>query len=658
METSKPILLPVKLHPANLRPIAYRILSKKHGLNIQTESLKILADYIGFTFGNNWKGLKSQEFMDNLGKLWKEQGRSIFLDPLGVDSVIKELNGLSEPKSAVTGVSKKLELSDMIQTVNDKKQDIEIYNDDASMLRTQLEAEHQLNWKDFFQVIPANKQANYRFDPIKKQYEKEATNLESLKIASIKSKMTLHQTRYAVVELRLSRNSNFRQPTFSSLHSLTGSIKSSAVTITAIKNLLGRHGQRFVLFGLLTKNEAGSYSLEDDSDKIELDVSQCIPTEGSHYCPGFFVIVEGIYSNSNKFYCSTIGHPPLERRDVTLDAYGNIDFLGVHASSNLDQPNLKNLISSVNGVTRINKALKKNLQLLERELHHHKLIVLGHDCDLQDTKKLEALKRLFQKLTTDLQDDQEFPFCIVFSGPFSSEPFTASPYFSSTMSASSSSTQYKQSFDSLASLLEKFPLLCSKVTMIFVPGDKDPWSSVYNKGSSVMWPQSAIPKVFTNRLKRLVKNCHFVSNPTKLNYLNHEIVIFRDDLNARLKRNSINFNPTDEKGKSDLSIDNIVRDTPIPTKILEARKLVKTILDQGHLSPFENTTRPIIWDKDYYLTMSPLPSVVFLNDPTISEFDVTYEGCHFINPGPLLTRGQLNYVEYWPSTNRSIFKQI
>ncbi|ODV94678.1 hypothetical protein PACTADRAFT_50540 [Pachysolen tannophilus NRRL Y-2460] len=702
---SKPIQLSVQLHASNLRPIAYRILSKKHGLNIQTEALKILANYIGTTFGNNWKGAKAQEFLDSLGKLWKEQGRNIFLDAEGVETVIRELNYVSENyhlksqikdnvSGSIIGHGKKLELSDLIRTVDDRNNNgVEIYKDDNIHLESKKDEEIknddlELKWMDFFRVITSGNQPRYIFNKYRKTYEKDQMMKNDsdglIRLPSLKSNISLFSTRYSIIQHRLSRNQSFQPPTFSSLNSINLKMSTNSgsnnIVITPIKNLLGRHGQRFVLFGLLFKNNMGGYSLQDESDIIQLEISQCIPTEGSYYCPGFFVVVEGIYSNSGKFYVSTMGHPPAERRDITLDAYGNIDFLGVHSTMNNTNKNLTS--TSANGITRVSKELKKKLQILEKELFNHKLIILGGDCNLNDFKTFEGLKKLFLKLSNDLEynNDYNYPFCIVFNGPFIDIPFVPSSYNSTASAASSSSSAiYKNLFDTLASTLEKFPILCEKISLLFIPGDNDPWNSLLHQGSSSIFPQSPIPKIFTNRLSRLVKNCYWCSNPTRLNYLSQEILIVRDDLSARFRRNNLlfpinttNYNGNGKENEDPIEVDDLELETPnltqltnkdkngtiISPSLLESRKIVKTILDQGHLSPFALNIRPITWDKDFYLTMSPLPTVLILTDVTCPSFDVTYEGCHTINPGKFMVRNHINYVEYTPSLKKAEFKQI
>ena len=80
-----------------------------------------------------------------------------------------------------------------------------------------------------------------------------------------------------------------------------------------------------------------------------------------------------------------------------------------------------------------------------------------------------------------------------------------------------------------------------------------------------------------------------------------------------------------------------------------AQRLVKTVLDQGYLSPFQPSIRPVHWDYAWGLHIYPLPSAMVLMDGTAPAFCVTYGRCHVMNPGPVLVpdrRGTARWVEY------------
>ncbi|KAJ1563930.1 hypothetical protein HK405_000268 [Cladochytrium tenue] len=73
------------------------------------------------------------------------------------------------------------------------------------------------------------------------------------------------------------------------------------------------------------------------------------------------------------------------------------------------------------------------------------------------------------------------------------------------------------------------------------------------------------------------------------------MVVFRDDLLARMRRNAVAC--PDEEDESQAG-----------------RMLVKTIASQGHLSPLPVTSRPVFWEVDHALQVYPLPQLMVLAD--------------------------------------------
>lgn len=621
-----PVVLPIKLQPSNLRPLAFRILSKKHGLNLKSDALKVLADYIGPKFGSEWKSARSQIFIEDIAKLWKEQERGIFVEGDGLNEVLKELEALESKLSRTGSNHGQASVDSFINNDNNDN------NEEVQMERTEtMESDDEENnnvklrttpmtsispppiretmdWKEYFKLINAYEQPLFDYNNMTKQYELSKINKSTLLSSNIDYNIKLFLNRFFIIKDRLFRNESFQENIFDSMSSST-----NTNSITSIKNLLGRNNQRFLLFGMLTLFN-GDWYLQDNTDKIQLDINQTEPNIGAYYTEGTFVICDGIYS-SNIFYCSSISHPPGERRSETLESNGNIDFLGIHAN------------------LRIDKELSRRLRLLEMELEH-KIIILGSNCYLDDLKTFDALKKLFIKLS---EDEYNYPISIIFQGSFVSSP--------------KHSTEYKQLFNSLANLLDEFPIIAGNISLIFMPGENDLWNNS-------IFPKQSIPKLFGSRLNRVARNVQWASNPTRLVYLSQEIVLMRDDIGSRFRRNSILF-PKLEQDKKDIENEKeIDKLESLPPKISEARKVIKSILDQGHLSPFTKTVHPIVWHLDHVLTLSPIPNVLILNDPTSPPFDLTYNGCRCLNPGPLIQKRKLSYIEYNLSNKKSELKEL
>ncbi|CCH42644.1 DNA polymerase epsilon subunit B [Wickerhamomyces ciferrii] len=642
---NQPVILPIRLQPSNLRPIAYRILSKKHGLNIKSEALKILSDYIGPKFGNEWKSAKSQYFIEEIAKIWKEQDRGLFIDGDGLNDVIKEIDSLNSslPKTRNTLESVQnnnnqggqgqgqgqgqVSVDSMIAGRRDTVVDEVMVSEDEEAINNRTSPptsispqpiRNTIDWREYFRIIDAFQQPLFDYNHHRKQYEPSKTKDSSFQSTSIDANIGLFQKRFHIVKDRLLRNENFQSNSFNAFSSVAND-QDGTNSITQVKNLLGRNNQRFMLFGMLTLMN-GEWYLQDNSDKIQLDINQADPNLGSYYVPGNMVLCDGIHSNG-KFYCSSIGHPPGERRTDTLEAIGNLDFLGIHANM------------------RIDRELHTRLKLLERELDH-KIIILGANCYLDDLKTLDALTKLFTRLS---EDENDLPISIIFNGSFTSSPKHTS--------------EYKNLFDSLASILEKFPVISGRINLVFIPGENDLWQAP-------LWPKHPIPKLFGNRITRVARSVNWSSNPTRMVYLSQEIVIARDDIGGRFRRNTVLFpqlskdSDEEDEDEYDERRTEIEKLESLPPKVSEARKVVKTVLDQGHLSPFTKNLKPVIWHLDHTLHLSPLPTVLILTDPTSPAFDVTYNGCKCLNPGILIQKRKLNYIEYNLNSKRSEIKEL
>lgn len=650
--------LPISLQPSNLRPIAYRILSKKHGLNIQTDALQVLTETVGSKFGSEWKGSESLQFLEDIAKVWKIQDRGLFVDGTGLKAVIKELaykdGGL---------VSFKATRQD---TLVDDPVNVEIGYD-------------ELKWNDFFRFINPDRQPNYVFDHQRKQFSLIHTPSSKLTFQT-KNAVSYFNRRYHLIRDRLSRNSSFQKPSFSSISSIQKSVSNQINELTLIKNVLGRDGSKFLLFGLLSQDAEGNYILEDSSDYIILNLKQAYKSSDCFYCLGMFVIVEGIYSattnvstNSNVisgcFYVNYLGHPPAERREVSLEAYGNLDFMGI----NRDIEDTHILSSHI---FRINKNLRKKLLSMEKENVEHKLLILGSDCFLDNAKFMEGLKKLLTKIEDSIiENSNNAPLALVLMGSFTSRPLTPTDSSTSTIS---NSEDYKNGFDNLASILSKFKNIVLRTKIVLIPGPHDPWQALYSLGSSNLniLPQFPIPKIFLNRLEKLLPKGNLIIgwNPIRVNYLTQEIVVFKDNLYEKLKRNDIVFESDiqrevekveREKEKErishgKISLDDIDTNQPhVSYKTRQARKMVKALLDQGTLQPFLSNLKIINTACDYALRMEPLPSVVILSDSSFPNVSVTYNGCKFIN----ITRAmgssrKITYAEYFTSAKQIDFLDL
>merc|ERR1712150_303437 len=140
----------------------------------------------------------------------------------------------------------------------------------------------------------------------------------------------------------------------------------------------------------------------------------------------------------------------------------------------------------------------------------------------------------------------------------------------------------------------------------------------------------------TQKLAQKLK-AHFPSNPCRIQYYTQEILIHREDLQSKLRRNTVL--PLEMKDSEELS-----------------HHLVKTILDQAHLSPLPLVCQPVYWPYDYSLRLYPPPNCIVLGDSR-TWYKYTYENdCMVVNPGEFNV--DFSFLVYTPSTREFEYSVI
>ncbi|KAK9450925.1 DNA polymerase alpha/epsilon subunit B-domain-containing protein [Limtongia smithiae] len=627
---SPAVPLPIELQPSHIRPIAYRVLSKKYSLNLKSSGLEVLAEYIGRKFGREWRS-KCEQFLNEIGKRWKEQDKGLFVDSDSLPVIIREveLRTASFTAAVASGAT----------TPGDSFFKSFASTDSFDHLDSYMPQE-------FFHVWDAFVQPRWTYNNLRKHFER-ASAPSVLPTAKQQTRYLI--TRYYQLFHRLLRNELFQPPSFHSSNA------ASWHAITLIKNLLGRHGKSFLILGLLEMGSNGNYWAEDPSGKLELDLTQAVAEHG-YYVPGCVLLFEGVYTTTERFKVRAIQHPPNETRSKSREAYGYLDFL-----------NIGSLGSTPDG--RFDKVIEARFAAEEKRAHKSRktsssIIMLGGDIFLDDLKTYDGMSKIFGLL------EEEPPLAIVVPGSFLSFPFHKS----------SSSTVYRDCFDQLAGLLSQFPVLCACTTFIFIPGANDPWGSTASAGGANIWPQRCVPSIFTGHVSRVLKKAVFASNPCRVCYYSQEIVICRDNLAGRLRRNGIKValpeqrrNATPVASQMDNSTQNdagemeatqsdepYTDDAPYEEELLdnderESQVIVKLLVDQGHISPWPSTMRPILCDYEHALTLSPLPTSIMICDSTSSPFAYQYRECNGMNSSSFLSpdRRQINWIDYNTATRES-----
>ena len=585
----------------------------------------------------------------------------------------------------------------------------------------------------YMKVVDAFEQPQLKYVAGKKQFEKLQATPSLFPDPANKTHLFRH--RYNLIHQRLLRNESFHAPAVSITRkaSLQRSDSTSitaqqAYKITPIANLLGRSGTSHLLLGLITISPTGTLAISDLTASITLDLKDArpIPEDGAWFSPGMMVLVDGIYEEGSsveatlgggggvggtiggRFVGVSVGGPPCEKRETTLGinlanggagetsaggGFGWVDFLGVGSE----------------------RGAGSKMRRLERDLLRRSLdaaasssrataVIIG-EVHLDDAKSVQALKKVLVSYASRAAN--EIPITFILVGNFVKHAVMAG-------GGGGDSIEYKECFNTLASVLSEFPSILQMSSFIFVPGDNDPWASAFSAGAATVIPRKGVPDIFTSRVKRAFSTANaqaekangskatseaiWTSNPTRITLFGpiHEIVVFRDDMSGRLQRTAIGFQPSENATNStangadphsnsiaereeiddenypisSMEIDENVAaaESHLPVSkgktthgssetmhLTTARKLVKTILDQGFLSPFPLTTRPMLWDFAAALQLYPLPTALVLVDPGAPPFAVTYEGCHVINPGSMIAegrRGVARWMEYDISTRK------
>lgn len=610
--------LAVKIEPAQLRPLAFRVFTKKYNLTLKSDALKILANHIGMKCGGSWRS-SCEPVLDEIAKSWKRtQDTEPIVGEAGLVPIIKSLD--------VPHVARPSTLA----------------REDTMMIdKTAPTGPMSVDPKQYLAYIDAFQQPIYRFSHLRHTFEHDTTKPSLFPDPVLKPKLWLE--RYQFIKARVMRHISFQAP------SLTDQV-GTFHKLTTIKNLLGRQGKQFMLFGLLTTGIDSSYYLEDSDGSVRLDFTGAA-CGGGWFCPGCFVLVDGTYTDEEIFHVSVMGQPPPEPREQSREVYPGLDLLGLG----------------------IDKSAERNLAKAEKTCKDVKIVFCA-DCHLDDPRSLKAIKSMLSSY--EILSIGELPITIVMMGNFISHAHHTNGF----------STEYKDCWDNLAAILEDYPNLCANSQFVFVVGANDPWSI---GGISVL-PRKPVPKYFGTRISRVCNDVVYATNPSRLSYFTQEIVLCRDDMIERLRRTNITIkkSPADpdeimagtqeEEEEEEVLMHDVVdtqADTqaqgfltpadhsrelgpsasPLPAaESVVGSTLMRTLLDQSHLSPFPISTRPIYWAYSSSLRLFPSPSVLVLADTAIPAFSVTYNGTLAINPGKICFGKEGGWMEYSASTRECV----
>lgn len=299
---------------------------------------------------------------------------------------------------------------------------------------------------------------------------------------------------------------------------------------------------------------------------IKLDLSHA-KTHNLFYTEGSHVIVQGELVNG-VFRVQVLGLPPAEDRDTTIAALGITDIFGTGL-----RPHHYLQLSEMETQAENQLVIILSNIYLDKPIVSYLFNYNKNTFDIQLIfKVLEKLKKVF----SGFEENGIEPLYILMGSFFSKNSYRNQ----------GGKDLMKEGFDALANLISKFPRQSESSKFLIVPGPLD-------AGSNVALPRKPLPAMLVENLTKKVKHITFASNPCRLRCFTQEIVIFREDLLKRMQRHLVVPLKTDREDVPDIT-----------------EQLVESILDQAHLCPLPLTARPIHWDLDYTLRLTPLPHLV------------------------------------------------
>jgi len=397
------------------------------------------------------------------------------------------------------------------------------------------------------------------------------------------AKVDMFNQRYALIQQRILRQDIFQPKLVTNSLGRSAQNNGGTHTITPVESLLGRSGRRFLL-GMIVQVEEGKYYLEDHTAQVPLNFSEASLLTDGFVTENSVVLIEG-EAIDGILHVHNMGSPIVENRLDSIKAIG------------LQNSDIFNSIGS----------LSEYEKLREQEIEHGEdgMFVVLSDVYLDSPAVIEKIERMLEGYS----DFSPLPI-FVFMGNFTSKPLS---------SASEGTKAMISYFEDLANVICKFPNVANEGRFVFVPGPNDP-------GITGVLPRGPIPNYFTSALRSKVKNVTLASNPCRMRFFTKEIVFFRDNLVSKMRRNCLIEPRQDSNGQL-------------------SSHAIKTVLDQGHLSPLPLSTSPIYWQHDHALRLYPFPDALICGD-RVEQYYETYEECDAINPGPF--SNGFNFVVYRP----------
>eukprot|EP01062_Namystynia_karyoxenos_P060240 TRINITY_DN51775_c0_g1_i1.p1 TRINITY_DN51775_c0_g1~~TRINITY_DN51775_c0_g1_i1.p1 ORF type:complete len:593 (+),score=176.18 TRINITY_DN51775_c0_g1_i1:102-1781(+) len=368
-----------------------------------------------------------------------------------------------------------------------------------------------------------------------------------------------------------------------------------------------RPTEPLLVIGRLSTNGSGQLYLQDETCRVQLELLAQV-REG-HYTEGLFhegsvVIAHGHWENE-VFRCDGLGLPSAEPREASFAALPNkVDFFGLAPPPS--------------------QARHAAWKLKERK---GQLVVLLAHMHADAPGALARLTSLIAGLGEPRECAPE-ELCVVITGNFSRQPFTYGDTLSAQERQGKELGRYAGLLRQVAdAIVAGSAAVAARAQFVFVPGPGDP-----TPGHGVL-PQHPLPEVVMSEVRRRLPHAVMATNPARLRFYGCEMVVYRDDLYRKLRRDCL-----------------------LPPKQEEYHNsLAKTIADQAHLLPLPGRQAGIAPGYDSLMRLYPLPHLVVIADRD-RAWDTHYQGCDFVSPGAFARHGL--FAMYHPWNGELEFQQL
>ena len=395
--------------------------------------------------------------------------------------------------------------------------------------------------------------------------------------------------------------------------------------------------ENVIVFGMLIKTESGNYQLQDLTTRINIDISNVSKWNKGYYTPGCCIICWGFFKN-NKLIVDEISHPDFIWNKMTFEEKYEKDYFGAITKAFKNSKN--NGGNKNNNKTKGEKSIYNNpgihftiRNLLQHDIGNDKILYpktieikskintgvqIIKDSFFEkdkiynvfmDTKKIlknqfflvlsnvnfadnEVLKSIKILVNSYSKPNIALPFMIIFMGNFFKDQ------------SFNNFKQFSSSFDQLEKILLENKKLVDNTYFVFIPGPDD--LSLFNG-----FPKYPFIPALIEKMKEKIPNIINATNPCRFSFFGKEVVIYRDDLNKKLSRNTINDTENaNNNAAGDSNQSNAAGDSN------QSELFVETILRQGNLAPLPLNISPRIWHLAQKMLITPLPDILILGDIT------------------------------------------